>query len=174
MQEAIEILEDSNIAEESQGALIVDLTRYSKSLGKAIIRKKEGTSIYLTRDIGGAFERAAKYDYDRMIYVIANQQDLHMAQLKKVIELMGRKDLVDKLQHVNFGLVQGMSTRRGTVKFLDIILRDTGERMHNVMKSNPAKYAHVENPDSTADILGISAVLIQDMNSKTHILSFAL
>ena len=127
MQEAIEILEDSNIAEESQDALIVDLTRYSKSLGKAIIRKKDGTSIYFTRDIGGAFERVAKYDYDRMIYVIANQQDLHMTQLKKVIELMGRKDFADKLQHVNFWLVQGMSTRRGTVKFLDVILRDTGK-----------------------------------------------
>jgi arginyl-tRNA synthetase len=142
---------------------------HSKSLGKAIIRKRDGTSIYLTRDIGGVFERADKYNYDKMIYVIANQQDFHMAQLIKTIELMGRKDLADKLQHVNFGLVHGMSTRKGTVKFLDDILKDVGDKVHEMMKSNEDKYSQVEDPDKIADILGISAVLVQDMTGKRSV-----
>ncbi|KAI1181220.1 arginyl-tRNA synthetase [Nemania sp. FL0916] len=166
MDAAARILHEKGLSEDSQGAKIVDLTKYSKKLGKAVVRKKDGTSIYLTRDIGAVFERFEKYRYDKMIYVIASQQDLHMAQLIKIVELMGRDDLAKRLQHVNFGLVQGMSTRRGTVRFLDDILRDVGEKMHDVMRGNEAKYKQVEDPEKTADVLGISAVLVQDMSSK--------
>ncbi|KAL4960625.1 uncharacterized protein BDV14DRAFT_211577 [Aspergillus stella-maris] len=166
METAATLLTQQGLSFHSQGATIVDLTPQSKKLGKAIVRKKDGTSIYMTRDIGAVFERYSEYNYDKMIYVIASQQDLHMAQLIKIIELIGRPDLSEKLEHVNFGLVKGMSTRRGTVKFLDDILRDAGERMHEVMKGNEAKYAQIENPEKIADILGISAVLVQDMNSK--------
>jgi arginyl-tRNA synthetase len=104
-----------------------------------------------------------------MFYVIANQQDLHMAQLIKIIELMGREDLSKRLEHINFGLVLGMSTRRGTVRFLDD-MRDTAETMHDVMRKNDAKYAQVEDPEKTADVLGISAVIVQDMSGKRFVL----
>ncbi|KAL4799834.1 hypothetical protein BDV19DRAFT_385122 [Aspergillus venezuelensis] len=166
METAATLLSQEGLSSQSHGATIVDLTPYNKKLGKAIVRKKDGTSIYMTRDIGAVFERYSKYNYDEMIYVIASQQNLHMAQLIKVIELIGRPDLSERLEHVNFGLVKGMSTRRGTVKFLDDILRDAGERMHEVMTSNEAKYAQIEDPEGIADILGISAALVQDMNSK--------
>ncbi|PSN62768.1 putative arginyl-tRNA synthetase, cytoplasmic [Corynespora cassiicola Philippines] len=166
MKEAARILEEKGFSEESQGARIVDLTKYSKKLGKAIVQKKDGTSIYLTRDIGAVFERFEKYRYDKMIYVIANQQDLHMMQLIKIIELMGRPNLAESLQHVNFGLVAGMSTRKGTVKFLDDILRDAADKMHEVMRANESKYTQVKDPEKTADILGISAVIVQDMSGK--------
>jgi arginyl-tRNA synthetase len=101
-----------------------------------------------------------------MIYVVASQQDLHLAQLFKIEELMGRKDISDRCQHINFGMVMGMSTRKGTAKFLDDILRDVGDKMHEVMKTNQAKYEQVENPEQTADTLGISAVMVQDMKGK--------
>ncbi|KAI3317879.1 arginyl-tRNA synthetase [Xylariaceae sp. AK1471] len=166
MEEAARILQEKGLSEDSQGAKIIDLTKHSKKLGKAIVLKKDGTSIYLTRDISAVFERYEKYRYDKMIYVIANQQDLHMAQLIKIIELMGREDLSKRLQHINFGLVHGMSTRRGTVRFLDDILRDVGQKMHDVMRINDEKYAQVKDREKTADILGISSVLIQDMGSK--------
>lgn len=171
MEEAARVLEEKGLSEDSQGAKIVDLTQYAKKLGKAIIKKKDGTSIYLTRDIGAVFERYEKYHYDKMIYVIANQQDLHMMQLIKIIELMGRDDLAKRLQHINFGLVSGMSTRRGTVKFLDDILRDTADKMHEVMRANQSKYVQVEDPERTADILGISAVLVQDMSGKRYVVT---
>lgn len=106
-----------------------------------------------------------------MIYVIASQQDLHVKQFFKIVDLMGYKDIAAKVQHINFGLVLGMSTRKGTVKFLNDILRDVGDYMHEVMKKNQDKYQQVEDPDSVADILGISAVMCQDMAGKRFVLN---
>ncbi|ORX98031.1 hypothetical protein BCR34DRAFT_496452 [Clohesyomyces aquaticus] len=166
MDAAARIMEEKKVSEDSEGAVIVDLTKYSKKLGKAIVKKKDGTSLYLTRDIGAAFERMDKYNFDKMIYVVASQQDLHLAQLFKIMEAMGRKDVADRCQHINFGMVLGMSTRKGTAKFLDDILRDVGDKMHEVMRTNESKYQQVVDPEATADILGISAVMVQDMKGK--------
>ncbi|EON65602.1 arginyl-tRNA synthetase [Coniosporium apollinis CBS 100218] len=166
MEKAAKIMEEKGVSENSDGAIIVDLTKYSKKLGKAIVKKKDGTSLYLTRDIGAIMERYDNYHFDKMIYVVASQQDLHLAQLFKITEAMGMKDIAEKCQHINFGMVMGMSTRRGTAKFLDDILRDVGDKMHEVMRTNQAKYEQVEDPDKTADTLGISAVMVQDMSGK--------
>ena len=168
MDNAAKMLEQKGVSEVSDGAVVVDLTKYSKKLGKALVKKKDGTSLYLTRDIGAAVERYDKYNFDKMIYVVASQQDLHLAQLFKILEVMGGEyaEVSKKCQHINFGMVLGMSTRKGTAKFLDDILRDVGEKMHDVMKSNEGKYVQVENPEKTADTLGISAVMVQDMSGK--------
>ncbi|CAI6340910.1 unnamed protein product [Periconia digitata] len=166
MDEAAQVMKEKGVSEESEGATIVDLTKYSKKLGKAIVKKKDGTSLYLTRDIGEAKQRMEKYNFDKMIYVVASQQDLHLAQLFKIEEAMGWKDISSKCQHINFGMVLGMSTRKGTAKFLDDILAEVAEKMHDVMKSNENKYAQIEDPVKTADTLGISAVMVQDMKGK--------
>ncbi|TVY17327.1 Cytoplasmic arginine--tRNA ligase [Lachnellula arida] len=174
MDETAIKLSEMKISEESEGAVIIDFTKHvpgkpGKSLERPIIRKKDGTALYLTRDISEMLQREEKYKFDQLIYVVASQQDLHLKQLFKIIELMGYKDLAKKVQHVNFGLVQGMSTRRGTVVFLDDILRDVGEKMHEVMQKNQAKYEQVQNPLATADILGISSVMVQDMSGKRRV-----
>ncbi|KAF2646295.1 arginyl-tRNA synthetase [Massarina eburnea CBS 473.64] len=166
MDHAARVLEEKKVSENSEGAIIVDLTKHSKKLGKALVKKKDGTSLYLTRDIGEARQRVEKYNFDKMIYVVASQQDLHLAQLFKIEEIMGWDDISKKCQHINFGMVLGMSTRKGTAKFLDDILAEVGEKMHDVMKSNETKYAQVDEPEKTADTLGISAVMVQDMKGK--------
>jgi arginyl-tRNA synthetase len=167
MAAAYEAMEKAGVSEKSEGAVIVDFTKHgAKKLGKAIIVRKDGTPLYLTRDIGAIMERDEAYHFDKMIYVVAAQQDLHLAQLFKITELMGRKDLASRCQHINFGMVRGMSTRKGTVKFLDDILRDVADKMHEVMKGNAEKYAQVENPEETADILGLTSVMVQDMTGK--------
>lgn len=167
MTAAYETMEKAGVSEKSEGAVIVDFTKHgAKKLGKAIIIRKDGTPLYLTRDIGAITERDEAYHFDKMIYVVAAQQDLHLAQLFKITELMGHKDLASRCQHVNFGMVRGMSTRKGTVKFLDDILRDVRDKMHEVMKKNEEKYQQVENPEETADILGITSVMVQDMSGK--------
>ena len=169
MDDAAERLKERGVSEESQGAVIVDLTKdpKTKKLGKALVQKSDGSSLYLTRDIGEAVKREEIYRFDKMIYVVASQQDLYLAQLFKILELMGH-EFVEKCQHINFGMVLGMSTRKGTVKFLDDILRDVGEKMHEVMQRNQAKYEQVGNPEQTADILGITAVMVQDMTGKRY------
>jgi arginyl-tRNA synthetase len=171
MDRAAQIMAEKGVSEESEGAVIVDFSKLIKgkagtSLEKPIIKKKDGTALYLTRDITEMMQRDEKYHFDQMIYVVASQQDLHLKQLFKIIELMGYTDLAKRVQHVNFGMVLGMSTRKGTVKFLDDILRDVGEKMHEVMQKNESKYEQVENPLATADILGISSVMVQDMSGK--------
>jgi arginyl-tRNA synthetase len=170
MSNAFKAMQDAGIAEDSEGAVIADFTKHgAKKLGKAIIVRKDGTPLYLTRDIGAILERDEEYKFDKMIYVVASQQDLHLAQLFKVTELSGRKDLSDRCQHINFGMVKGMSTRKGTVKFLDDILNDVGDKMHEVMKKNQTKYEQVENPAATADTLGITAVMVQDYTGKRYV-----
>lgn len=166
MDKAAITMAETKVSEDSEGAVIVDLTRWDKKLGKAVVKKKDGTSLYLTRDIGAMAERVEKYKFDKMIYVVGSQQDLHLKQLFKIVEVMGLKDVAAKCEHINFGMVKGMSTRKGTAKFLDDILRDVGDYMHEVMQKNADKYAQVDEPEKTADILGISAVMVQDMTGK--------
>lgn len=171
MDAAEKILVDKGLLEESDGATIVDFTKHvpgkeGKSLDKALIRKKDGTSLYLTRDVGALRERSKHYNFDRMIYVVAADQEVHLKQLFKLVELTGDRDLHSKISHISFGLVLGMSTRRGTVVFLDDVLREVAAKMHEVMKTNEAKYAQVSDPEKTADILGISSVMVQDMSGK--------
>lgn len=165
MQKAMKIFKEKNLTHEDRGAILIDLTKFKKKLGKTIVQKSDGTTLYLTRDVGAAIDRYEKYHFDKMIYVIASQQDLHTAQFFEILKQMGF-DWADRLQHVNFGMVQGMSTRKGTVVFLDTILEETKEKMHEVMRKNEVKYSQIENPDEVADLVGISAVMIQDMQAK--------
>ncbi|CCH62460.1 hypothetical protein TBLA_0H01730 [Henningerozyma blattae CBS 6284] len=165
MDKAIEIYNEKGLTHVDKGATLIDLTKFNKKLGKVLVQKSDGTSLYLTRDVGAAMDRYEQYHFDKMIYVIACQQDLHTAQLFEILKQMGFAWAKD-LQHINFGMVQGMSTRKGTVVFLDNILEETKEKMHEVMKKNEVKYSQIENPEEVADLIGISAVMIQDMQSK--------
>ncbi|KAK7041490.1 arginyl-tRNA synthetase [Paramarasmius palmivorus] len=163
MDKAMDRLNEMGLIEEVNGAKLVNLEKWK--LGKAVVRKKDGTSIYLTRDIGGAIQRYDKYKFDKMVYVISAQQDLHVAQFIKTLELMEYPWAKD-VQHVNYGLVQGMSTRRGTVVFLDQIIREAATVMHEQMQKNEEKYNAVEDPEYTSMELGITGVKIQDMAAK--------
>ena len=166
-------MQDKGISKEDKGAMIVDFQslvpgKEGKRLEKPIVKKRDGTALYLTRDISELLGRHEKYKFDHMIYVVASAQDLHLKQLFKIIELLGHNEIAAKCQHINFGLVLGMSTRKGTVKFLDDILRDVADKMHETMKKNENKYSQVENPEATADTLGISSVMVQDMTGKRY------
>ncbi|KTW25601.1 arginine-tRNA ligase [Pneumocystis carinii B80] len=161
----INSLKEKGFLNMDDGAMFIDLSKYSKNLGKAMLQKRDGTSLYLTRDIGEAINRYQKYEFDKMIYVVSSQQDLHLAQLLKILELL---DLpwAKSCMHINYGLVLGMSTRKGTAVFLDSILETAKENMHDVMKKNEKKYLQIEDPEYVSDVIGISAILIQDMSSK--------
>ena len=155
------------VSREENGALLADLSKFK--LEKAVVERKDGTPLYLTRDIPEAEQRYEQYKFDKMIYVISSQQYLHCAQFFKILELLGHpwaQKESEGLLHINFGMVQGMSTRKGTVVFLDHILDETKEQMHDVMRKNEVKYAQLEDPERTADIVGMTAIKIQDMAGK--------
>ncbi|KAF8004222.1 hypothetical protein HF325_001670 [Metschnikowia pulcherrima] len=157
MNEVIELFNKKGLVHEDRGAKLIDLSKFNKKLGKCLVQKSDGTSLYLTRDVGEAIKRYETYKFDKMIYVIASQQDLHTAQFFEILKQLGF-DWAKKLEHVNFGM--------GTVVFLDNILEETKDKMHEVMKKNEAKYAQIEDPEKIADLVGISAVMIQDFQSK--------
>jgi arginyl-tRNA synthetase len=91
--------------------------------------------------------REERYHFDKMIYVVASQQELHFAQLFQLVKAMGPEEakVSAKCQHISFGMVKGMSTRKGNVKFLDDILRDVGETMFvQSQKSRLSRTRHTD------------------------------
>ena len=103
-----------------------------------------------------------------MIYVVSSQQDLHLAQFFKVLDLL-EYPWAKNLVHINYGLVQGMSTRKGTVVFLDQIIREAASVMHEQMQKNEEKYKAIEDPEETSLNIGITGVKIQDMQAKRYV-----
>ena len=100
-----------------------------------------------------------------MYYVVAAQQDHHFKQLFKILELMGY-NWAKTCTHINFGMVLGMSTRKGTVVFLEDMLEEAKQVMLEVMKKNEKKFLNVDDPEDVADKVGMAAVIIQDFSSR--------
>jgi len=164
MDQALEQLEAiPDLVLDVDGAKILDLEKFN--LGKTVLRNKDGSSIYLTRDIAGGIERFEKYKFDKMIYVVASQQNHHFLQYFKILELMGLP-WANKLEHVNFGMVKGMSTRTGTGVSLNGLIDDAARVMKVQMGSNPEKFSAVEDVDMTSREIGITGIKIQDMAAK--------
>lgn len=169
MIEAVKTLEARGLMQaDEKGAQIVDLRKFKANV--AVIKKSDGATLYITRDLAAAKSRFEQYAFDKSIYVVAAQQDLHFQQLFKMLELMGYEWADPKqgrLQHVNFGMVLGMSTRKGTVVFLEDILDEARDVMLEKMKQDKfGKLEEIENPEKTADIVGLSAVVVQDMSAR--------
>lgn len=158
-------MERLNLTKEKNGAVSIDLTKFNPKLPSIVVKKSDNTSLYITRDVGACIERQNHYHFDKMIYVIASQQDLYMKQLFEIIRQLGYS-WVDKLEHVNFGMVKGMSTRKGNVVFLDEMIRKTTNHMLNVMHEKKQLDIDVSQREELAEQLGLSAIIIQDMRSK--------
>lgn len=163
MVEAVNLMQEKGLLQEDNGALVCDLTKYK--LGKIVIKKSDGTTLYITRDIAAAIWRHRTYGFEKMFYVVGSQQNLHFQQLFKILDLMGF-DWAKKCNHINFGMITGMSTRKGTAKFLSDILEAAQEQMLDRMKANEAKMSEITDPEKTADVVGVSAVVVQDFSAK--------
>ena len=123
MQPVIDELKAKGLLKEDQGAQIVDLEPYG--MPPALILRSDGATLYITRDLAAAKYRKDTYNFDKSLYVVAYQQNLHFRQLFKVLELMGY-DWAKDCEHVAFGMVsyegQALSTREGHVIYLDDLL----------------------------------------------------
>lgn len=165
MEAAFEVMKAKNLLFVNDGATLIDLEPYGKALGKCLIKKRDGTSLYITRDVAAAKGRFDKHQFDKMIYVVGDAQMHHFAQLFQVLKLMDY-DWAARCEHVGFGLVNGMSTRKGTAVFLEDILAEAKDVMLEVMKKNEDKFKEVPDPETAADIVGMSAVIVQDLSAK--------
>jgi len=145
------------ILKEDQGAQIVDLSYYG--MPPFIIIKSDGTTIYATRDMAAIKYRHDTYNFDKLMYVVAYQQDLHFRQLFKTCELMGW-DWAKGAEHVNFGMVsfegQTLSTREGRVVYLEDLLNTSIEKAKRIIDE---KSPDLEDKDAAARTVGVGAVV---------------
>lgn len=157
-------LSDKGLLQESKGAQVVDLEKYK--LGTALIKKSDGSSLYITRDIAAAVYRKENYDFYKNIYVVATQQNLHFQQLFKIIELMGY-DWANQCVHVPFGMVRleegTMSTRHGRVVFLEDVLNGAIEKTREIIEE---KNPNIENLEEITSQVGIGAVVFNELSNN--------
>jgi arginyl-tRNA synthetase len=172
MQPVVDELKADGLLKESQGAQIVDLEEYG--MPPCIILKKDGSSLYATRDMAAAIYRKNTYDFYKCLYVVAYQQNLHFKQFFKVLELMGKpwaKDLV----HVAYGMVSleegAMSTRKGNVVFLEDVIHKCIEKAYAIINE---KNPDLENKEDVAKKVGVGAVIFGALyNSKIKDITFS-
>ncbi|XP_055945021.1 probable arginine--tRNA ligase, mitochondrial [Argiope bruennichi] len=131
---------------------------------KVVLRKNDGTSLYLTRDIAAAIDRWKKYHFDSMFYVVDSTQKSHFKHLTHFLKSMNCPWAND-LQFVPFGRILNFSTRKGTAVFLHDILDEAKERTLENMKNSPTTKI-TENLDEVAEILGISSLIINDFSLR--------
>lgn len=164
MPAVIEELKEKNLLEESDGAMIVNLE--DSKLPPALIQKRDGSTLYLTRDLASAFYRKKVYDFDKSIYVVGAQQELHFKQCFEIIKRMGY-DWYKDMIHVQFGMValeEGtMSTRKGRVVFLEDVLNQAIDRTRQIIKE---KNPDAENIDEVAKAVGVGAVVFQELSNS--------
>lgn len=150
-------LEAKGLLRESEGAKVVDLEAYN--MPPCIIVKSDGASLYSTRDIAAALYRKKTYDFDKCLYVVAYQQNLHFKQWFKVIELMGYPWAKD-LEHIAFGMVSlpdgAIKSRAGNVVFLEDVLNRAVEKSLQVITE---KSPDLENKKEIAEQVGVGAVI---------------
>jgi len=165
MDEVIQELRDKNLLKESEGAQIVDLSPYD--MPPCIVLTSSGTTIYATRDLASLKDRMRTYDFEKAIYVVGNEQQLHFKQVFKVFELMGYHEYSKKCVHVPFGLVvdrdgQRIGTRKGNSVFLQDILNEAIDKVRNIINE---KNPDLKEKDEIAKRVGVGAIIFNDLSS---------
>ena len=163
-EKVIQILQEKSVLQtDFDGKKFVSfIPKEGQEERKVSIQKSDGSSLYLTRDCAAAMHRDRKYNFERMIYVVENGQTDHFVNLFNTLRLMG-ESFHEKMEHVKFGRIEGMSSRKGTAVFLSDILDEAAERMSEQRSRSP-------NTRSTSvhanEILGVTAVLVNDMKQR--------
>lgn len=157
MPEQVQVLRDKNLMKIDDGASIVDLSEYN--MPPCLILKRDGSTLYPTRDIAAAVYRDRTYNFDKCIYVTSAGQSLHFAQWFKVVELMGY-DFASKLYHVPYGTVsiggEKLATRTGNVILLRDLFATSIEKVRSIMEE---KNPDMQNKDEAAEAVGVGAIV---------------
>mgnify|MGYP004676001607 FL=1 len=166
MAPVVEELREKGLLVESQGAQVVDLEAYG--MPPALILRSDGATLYITRDLAAAFYRHNTYHFDKCLYVVAYQQNLHFKQLFKIIELMGH-DWCKGMEHVSFGMVsyegRALSTREGYVVYLEDLLNKAIEKAREIIEE---KSPNLPNKDEVARQVGVGAVVYFDLHNDRN------
>jgi len=173
MNHVLELLEKKSLLEESEGAYVVPL--HEKELPPCLIKKRDGTTLYATRDLAAALYREDTYKFQKCIYVVGNEQALHFKQLFAVLEKMGL-NWQNGMVHVPFGMMlkdgKKMSTRKGKVVLLEEVLTEAiSLAAQNIDERNP----NLVKKDVVARQVGVGAVIFHDLkNFRLNDIDFSL
>ena len=161
----VDELKKKGMLKESEGAFIVDLEKYDMT--PCLIMKKDGSSIYATRDLAAIFYRKKTYDFEKCIDVTGMEQKLHFAQVFKVVELMGYEWAKTDLIHVPYGLVSleggKLSTRSGNIIYAEDILRESVSKIKEVIND---KNPDLQDKEEVAKMVGIGAIIFNDLYNQ--------
>ena len=156
MQPVLDMLTQKGLLVDDDGAKVVKL---GEGMPPCLLVRSDGATLYATRDLAAAFYRKKTYDFDKCLYVVASQQNLHFRQWFKVLELAGEewyKDLV----HVAHGMVSleegSLSTRSGNVVYLDDVLDMAVSKSREIIEE---KREDLPDPDAVAEQIGVGAVI---------------
>ena len=164
MQPIIDELEEKGITKVNEGATIVDLE--DLNLPPALIKKSDGATLYVTRDLAAATYRKETYDFAKNVYVVGNEQSVHFKQLKAVLTKLGR-EWSDDMVHVPFGLItldgKKLSTRKGKIVLLEEVLN---EAVDLALQQITAKNPDLPNKEQVAHQVGVGAVIFHDLKTE--------
>lgn len=175
MDKVVDLLTEKDLLVTSQGAQIVDLSAINPNLTPAMIKRTDGATLYMTRDLAAAVYRKETYDFAKSLYVVGGEQREHFVQMKAVLSLMGFA-WADDVEHISFGLItfngKKMSTRKGDVVLLKDVLNDAHDlALQQIQEKNPT----LENKAEVAEQVGAGAVVFHDlMNDRTNNFDFNL
>lgn len=164
MDEIVEILEEKGLLSVDNGATLVHLE--DETLPPALIKKSDGSTLYLTRDLATAYYRKRTYDFAKNLYVMGSEQSVHFKQLQTVLEMMGNEWAKD-MAHVPFGLItlngKKLSTRKGKIVLLEEVLKEAiSLARQQIELKNPG----LENKDQVARQVGVGAVVFHDLKTE--------
>ncbi|XP_006238048.1 probable arginine--tRNA ligase, mitochondrial isoform X1 [Rattus norvegicus] len=160
-QDVLKLLDSKGLLQKTaKGNVVVDVSETGDLSSVCTVMRSDGTSLYATRDLAAAIHRKDKYNFDTMIYVADKGQKRHFQQVFQMLKIMGH-EWAERCQHVPFGIVKGMKTRRGEVTFLEDVLNEVQSRMLQNMASIKTT-KKMENPRETAEKVGLAALIIQD------------
>ena len=165
--EVIQKLEEKGVLTDSKGAKIVDLTDVGIKT-PCLIQKANGSSIYATRDLAAIMYRAKTYDFDKCLYVVAYEQNLHFKQIFAVARYLVDEKYVKGLEHVSYGMVAlptgKMSTRLGNVVKIEDLINGTIEKAEEIItEKNP----ELENKEDVAKKVGIGAIVYNTLSTAS-------
>ncbi|MCZ8537603.1 arginine--tRNA ligase [Paenisporosarcina quisquiliarum] len=172
MEPIVEELNQKNLLMESNGALVVDVGEH---MPPCLIKKSDGATLYATRDITAAIDRFTTHQFAKSLYVVGNEQSLHFAQLKIVLNKMGY-EWADSLQHIPFGLIlkngKKLSTREGKIVLLEEVLKEAIQLAEaNIEEKNPK----LLNKKEIAQAVGVGAIIFSDLKQhRKHDIEFDL
>jgi len=151
------------LIETAEGKQVAQLGNSTKTI---TLVKSDGSSLYLTRDLAAAIDRQQRYQFQRMYYVVDNGQSNHFIALKDLLKLMTDSSWTDSLQHIKFGRIQGMSTRKGTAIYLAGVLDEAFTRMKAKQMQSPTTKVDVDANPQITDTLAVTSVIIHDLKQR--------